>query len=58
MTSRQTEPDLKLRAKSCLRLVNVGVEDAVDEANGRRLVGVLLRQDHANSPDALNLVRR
>lgn len=53
MTSRQTEPDLKLGIMFSLRLVDVGVEDSVDEANRWRLVGVLLGKDHADSPDAL-----
>ena len=56
MTSRQTVPDLEWVRNLCLnlRFVNVRVVNAVHKTNGRRFVGVLLRQDHSDFPDALH----
>ena len=67
MTSRQTEPELRGRAAAggvstesqpyglgseSAPFVHVWVEDFVDEANGRRLVGVRVRQLHVHAPHA------
>lgn len=62
MTSRQTEPELKylsviprslnerLVARH-IQLVDIGVEDAVHEADARALVGVLIGQLNVDLPE-------
>jgi hypothetical protein len=48
MTSRQTEPDLKLN--DGLRIVNIRVENLVEEPDRRTLVGVLFGQVKIHGP--------
>jgi len=59
ITSRHTEPDLKLSAKEIferpdfannIQLIDVGVEDSVYEADARRLVRVRIRKLDVNLP--------
>jgi len=64
MTSRHTEPDLhdgQPRHSSCnfivpgyrnVQLINVGMEDAIDEAYAGALVGILVGQLDVDFPGA------
>lgn len=57
MTSRQTDPDLVpleialVFKRQSVQLVDVGVKDAIDEANARAFVRVLVREFDVDFPE-------
>ena len=64
MTSRQTDPDLMcmsplnnvrkrgLRVLYCIQFIDIGMEDAVDEADTWTLVGILIWELDMDLPKA------